>query len=201
MAKENTTKKEIFKTALDLFSRNGFAGTSIRMIAREVGIRESSIYNHFKSKEEILQSLINEYRSVTVSAKLISEELLDDIDNAPLFMKKFCEKILKYWDTPHERKIIRLLMSEHFRDHGEYSFSLRTYFEDLRQIWIMIFQQFIKHKVIKKTDPQLLANEFISYLYVLRIEYLSGIDKSGIREAVASAHKHVDFIWDAIKKD
>ncbi len=201
MPKENTTKKEIFRVALDLFSRNGFAGTSIRMIAREVGIRESSIYNHFKSKEEILQALINEYRNITVSAKLISEELLDDISNPPVFMKKFCEKILKYWDTPHERKIIRLLMLEHFRDHGDYSFSLATYFDDIRQIWVMIFEQFSKHKVIKKIDPNLLANEFISYLYVLRIEFLSGIDKEGIKPAIAAAEKHTDFIWNAIKKD
>lgn len=201
MKKETSTKKEIFRVALDLFSRNGFAGTSIRMIAREVGIRESSIYNHFKSKEEILQSLINEYRSVTVSAKLISEELLEYITNPPYFMKKFCEKILKYWDTPHERKIIRLLMLEHFRDHGEYSFSLTTYFEDLRQIWVMIFEQFIQHGVIKKTNPQLLASEFISYLYVLRIEFLSNADKSDIRSAVLAANKHVEFIWNAIKKD
>ena len=201
MTTENTTKKEIFRAALDLFSRNGFAGTSIRMIAREVGIRESSIYNHFKSKEEILQSLIDEYRSITVSAKLISEELLDDISNPHLFMKNFCRKILEYWDTPHERKIIRLLMLEHFRDHGEFSFSLATYFEDLRQIWVMIFKEFEKHKIIKKTDPQLLANEFISYLYVLRIEFLSGTDKAGLRAAVIAANKHAEFIWKAIKKD
>ncbi len=200
MKKGTDTKKEIFKAALDLFSRNGFAGTSIRMIAREVGIRESSVYNHFSSKEEILQSLINEYRNITVSAKLISEELLDDISNPPVFMKKFCQRILKYWDTPHERKIIRLLMLEHFRDHGDYSFSLATYFDDLRKIWIMIFEQFNKHKVIKNLDPQLLANEFISYLYVLRIEFLSGTDKDGLSEAVQAAEKHVDFIWDSIKR-
>ncbi len=199
--KENTTKKEIFKAALDLFSRNGFAGTSIRMISRQVGIRESSVYNHFKSKEEILQALIEEYRNISVSAKLISEELLDEIENPPVFMKRFCEKILKYWDSPHERKIIRLLMLEHFRDHGEYSFSLATYFEDLRKIWVVIFKQFSNYNVIKKFDPDLLANEFISYLYVLRIEYLSGADKGGLKSSVKAAGNHVDFIWNAIKRD
>ncbi|RMD48206.1 MAG: TetR/AcrR family transcriptional regulator, partial [Ignavibacteria bacterium] len=75
-----------------------------------------------------------------------------------------------------------------------------TYFDDLRKIWIMIFEQFNKHKVIKNLDPQLLANEFISYLYVLRIEFLSGTDKDGLSEAVQAAEKHVDFIWDSIKR-
>ena len=36
-----------------IFSQKGFNGVSVREIAREVGIRESSIYNHYKNKEAI----------------------------------------------------------------------------------------------------------------------------------------------------
>jgi AcrR family transcriptional regulator len=44
--------------ALDGFSRDGFAGTSIRDLARAVGIRESSVYKHFPSKQAILDALV-----------------------------------------------------------------------------------------------------------------------------------------------
>ena len=44
-----TTKEKITETALDLFSQRGYDGVSVRDIARAVGIRESSIYNHFQS--------------------------------------------------------------------------------------------------------------------------------------------------------
>jgi AcrR family transcriptional regulator len=40
------------------FSRAGFAGTSIRDLARTVGIRESSVYKHFASKQAILDALV-----------------------------------------------------------------------------------------------------------------------------------------------
>ena len=53
MAKQNT-KEKIFEVSIDLFSQYGYDGVSIRQIAKEVGIKESSIYNHYPSKESIL---------------------------------------------------------------------------------------------------------------------------------------------------
>ena len=47
-------KEKIFHVSIDLFSKYGYDGVSIRKIASEVGIKESSIYNHYKSKESIL---------------------------------------------------------------------------------------------------------------------------------------------------
>ena len=44
---EKTTKEKIFDVSLELFSQKGFNNTSVREIAREVGIKESSIYNNY----------------------------------------------------------------------------------------------------------------------------------------------------------
>ena len=53
-----TTKEKILCTALELFSQRGYDGVSVRDIARAVGIRESSIYNHFKSKQAIFDGIV-----------------------------------------------------------------------------------------------------------------------------------------------
>ena len=42
-----TTKERIIDQALDLFSRKGYDGVSVRDISGAVGIKESSLYNHF----------------------------------------------------------------------------------------------------------------------------------------------------------
>ena len=47
-------KEKIFEKSIALFSEYGYDGVSIRKIASAVGIKESSIYNHYKSKESIL---------------------------------------------------------------------------------------------------------------------------------------------------
>lgn len=54
-------KEKIFHVSIDLFSKYGYDGVSIRKIASEVGIKESSIYNHYKSKESILDSILDYY--------------------------------------------------------------------------------------------------------------------------------------------
>lgn len=65
MSLEGTThepgrREEILAVALRLFVRDGYAATGIRAIAAEVGIREASIYYHFRSKDEIFGALIEQ---------------------------------------------------------------------------------------------------------------------------------------------
>src|SRR5690554_7789726 len=58
-----TTKELILHTALRLFSKRGYDGVSMRELAAEVGIKASSIYNHFSSKEDIFNSLLTEMQN------------------------------------------------------------------------------------------------------------------------------------------
>ena len=57
------TKEKISLVALRLFSKKGFKGTTIKDIAREVGITEGAIYRHFSSKEEIVNYLLSKISS------------------------------------------------------------------------------------------------------------------------------------------
>ncbi|MHC6591396.1 TetR/AcrR family transcriptional regulator [Arthrobacter sp. C152] len=53
-----TARDEILDAAAELFTTQGFASTSTRSIADAVGIRQSSLYHHFKTKDEILEDLL-----------------------------------------------------------------------------------------------------------------------------------------------
>jgi AcrR family transcriptional regulator len=52
-----STRERILDVALDLFTDQGFDGTSMREIAERLRITKPSIYYHFASKEEILWAL------------------------------------------------------------------------------------------------------------------------------------------------
>ena len=56
----DTSKRRILKTALRLFARHGYAGTSIRMIADAAGISVGLLYNYFPSKTDVLGALFEE---------------------------------------------------------------------------------------------------------------------------------------------
>ena len=54
------TKEQILDAALDLFSVQGYEATSIAQIADAVGLRKASLYSHFASKQDILDTLVDE---------------------------------------------------------------------------------------------------------------------------------------------
>lgn len=51
-------KDLILQKSLELFSNNGFKGTSTRSIANEAGVSEGLIFKHFKSKNGLLRALL-----------------------------------------------------------------------------------------------------------------------------------------------
>jgi AcrR family transcriptional regulator len=53
-----TARDEILDAAAELFTSQGFANTSTRAIAEAVGIRQSSLYHHFGTKDDILGELL-----------------------------------------------------------------------------------------------------------------------------------------------
>jgi AcrR family transcriptional regulator len=54
------TRSKIQDVALRLFIENGYEATSLREIAEEVGVTKAALYYHFKTKDEIVTSLIDD---------------------------------------------------------------------------------------------------------------------------------------------
>ncbi|WP_080834955.1 TetR/AcrR family transcriptional regulator [Cohnella massiliensis] len=61
-------KNEILDAADELFGQKGFEGTSTNDILEKVGIARGTLYHHFKSKEEIMDALIERYGARLLSA-------------------------------------------------------------------------------------------------------------------------------------
>lgn len=54
-------RNEILDAADELFGQKGFDGTSTNDILEKVGIARGTLYHHFKSKEDIMDALIERY--------------------------------------------------------------------------------------------------------------------------------------------
>lgn len=80
-------KEEIIYATLELASIHGLKAVSLSMIADKVGIKKPSLYNHFKSKEEIVSAM---YAFLREQAK--KNEVPDDL--SVLFEGRTLEEIL-----------------------------------------------------------------------------------------------------------
>jgi TetR/AcrR family transcriptional regulator, cholesterol catabolism regulator len=56
---ETTRRREIETVASELFHERGYAGTSVRDIARALDIQGASLYAHVASKEEVLWTIVD----------------------------------------------------------------------------------------------------------------------------------------------
>jgi AcrR family transcriptional regulator len=49
-----TAQSRIITAALDLFTQHGVGGTSLQMIADEIGVTKAAVYHQYKTKDEIV---------------------------------------------------------------------------------------------------------------------------------------------------
>ena len=110
MAKKNT-KEKIFDASIDLFSQYGYTGVSIRQIAKEVGIKESSIYNHYKSKESILESILTYYINETLKEEAPIMQSNDNLDiGFDQFYKEGSDRFISKLSEAKMMKITRIFL-------------------------------------------------------------------------------------------
>lgn len=72
-------RKELTRLAAQLFAQAGFDRTTVRMLAQEMGIKSGSLFHHFRDKQEILASVIEEG---TENALVIAREALARCDSS-----------------------------------------------------------------------------------------------------------------------
>lgn len=86
----DTRKKEIILATLELAANKGLGNVSMNMIADKVGIKKPSLYNHFSSKEELVEVM---YQFLSKEAKKTVN--IGAIDYTTFFVGKSALEILR----------------------------------------------------------------------------------------------------------
>src|SRR5215469_8554296 len=96
------TKEELLQAALTLFAAHGYAGTSVRDIARSVGLSESVLYAHFDGKRAIFDAVFA--RLGRLSAVQVLDELGADRD-PPEVLRSLVAYAMAEWSAPPARQL------------------------------------------------------------------------------------------------
>lgn len=101
------TKEMLLQAALALFAARGYEGTSVRDIARSVGLSESALYAHFSGKRAIFDAVFA--RLGPLSALQVLGDL-DDADADPSgFLRSLVARVMEEWSSPAARQLISLM--------------------------------------------------------------------------------------------
>jgi len=202
-ATEKTTKQKLFETAVDLFSSRGFRGVSIRDISSAVGIKESSFYNHYKSKDELIDAIFEFYKTEFTQIMPPEERVEAILSTMPPdeFLRQGNARFMQRMSVPLIEKIWRILFSEQYRDSRARDLILQEMMELPLAYTELVFTKMIELGLIRRFDPKLLAAEYQYSVAFIFSTFLmldpENPDTNSIEKKLAD---HVSFFWNIIKK-
>ena len=200
------TKDKIFDTALDLFSKKGYDSVSVRTIASEVGIKESSIYNHYSSKKDILMSILNYFEEYFKGNPLDDENIRKLLEENPeefyhqgseMFKQQiFEEKILK---------IMKLIFVQMYQIDEVKEFFLREILGGSTDFWSDVFEILIQKNVIGSDfNPNKLAEMYFGFsmfkLWEIFLKY-DDFPKAEIEIMFDEVEEYHKFLLDSVRAD
>ena len=121
----SVTREKILETALTLFAREGYAGTSMADIAGELGITKGALYRHYAGKRDIFESILRrmEERDAEnaenngVPAEPIERGAAVYGDTEIESIIAYSEEMFRYWtQDPFASAFRRMLTLEQYRD-------------------------------------------------------------------------------------
>ena len=206
MAKKNT-KEKIFDVSIDLFSQYGYDGVSIRQIAKEVGIKESSIYNHYQSKESILESILTYYINEMIREEapvMQSRENLDmDFDE---FYEEGRDRFISKLSEEKMMKITRIFLVESYHNEKIKNFVKEAIIGYAIKGWEELFDLMKEKRFIRKdADIKQLAESFYYYgLFLLYEHFIINYpedDEKFLKDFEERTTNHMKILFNSVKID
>jgi AcrR family transcriptional regulator len=175
------TREKILQTAIDMFSVKGYNDVSIRDITGAIGIKESSLYNHFTSKQQILDEIFGHLVERFESMNIPEEEAARLIEEASPqeFMEMCLMNFRMYFGDPKLIKIWRIISIERFRNKQANDFFIHHFIDYPFEYQAKVFESMMKKGLIAEIDPMVLAREFYSFMLMIYLRYFEVDSEAG----------------------
>ena len=174
--KQEDTKQKILDKALELFSTQGYDSVSVGEIAKAVGIKAPSLYNHFPGKQAIFDAIVEstaaQYEADTDKIDIHVQNAKQDI---PVFTEitadALFEKVRQIFEYSLHNETIsrfrRMMTIEQFRSPELAALYSRRYVERILRYHAGIFRALIASGEICAEDPDALAMMYVSPVLTL----------------------------------
>ncbi|TNE58936.1 MAG: TetR/AcrR family transcriptional regulator [Alphaproteobacteria bacterium] len=173
------TRADILSAAEKLFALNGYAGTSLEKIAREVGVDRALIPYYFKNKSGLYRAIIAE--NVAIVRNRVEQSLFETTsaeDALRTYIRALIEAMSER--TSFTSMIMREHISSAFMNDQESAAELLGFFK----ITQGLLDRGLKEKSFRKVDPHLfhlsLVGSIIYFVTTERFRQSASVDAPGL---------------------
>ena len=182
------TKQRILEKSLELFSTKGYDSVSVGEIAKAVGIKAPSLYNHFPSKQAIFDAIVEStaahYEKDTGRIDIHVQNVKQD---CPTFShipeQALADKVRQiFLYSLHDKQVSqfrRMMTLEQFRSPELAELYSKRYVDRMISYHAAIFRALISYGELRKEDPDTLSTMYVSPVITL----LGICDRQPEREA------------------
>ncbi len=184
------TKERILDVALSMFSTSGYEAVSIRDICGAVGIKESSLYYHFRNKQDILDSLMLKYEDHVSSLLYFLQSA--SVPNCGGFSLDWLDVCFfdQYLFDPFCNRMMRLMLIEQFHNETIREAYERWLFVEPHQIQTSVFAMLAKIGLISEADATQMGHDFFATTTMLTFKYLLNGDLTQERKDAFRKEAH-----------
>lgn len=199
---QTDTRQRILDKALELFSAKGYDAVGVAEIAKAVGIKAPSLYNHFASKQAIFDALVENttarYEKDTDAIDIHVQDVRQDVATfSQITEDALAEKVRQlFLYSLHDdtiRRFRKMMTLEQFRAPELAAYYSQRYVDRVAAYHAALFRTLIARGELQNQDPDTLAIMYVSPVITL----LGVCDREPQREAecLAKLDAHVRLFF------
>jgi AcrR family transcriptional regulator len=148
--------------SIDLFAEKGYDRTSIRDIAKAVGITESAVYRHYESKDAILEAIFDQLVNQVYAPLPLKQGTSEQVS----IFRQILESLPQYiMANPQLVKILRILLYEMNPNERMREFIKREYGVRADEYTEALFRKEMEAGRIRQCDVKALATLVNSFRF------------------------------------
>jgi AcrR family transcriptional regulator len=167
---------KIIQTALEIFSKNGYRGTTMDDIAKELGVSKGALYSYFKSKDDILKEIFQTNHQImreTLCKAVDGQDYLQTMEKAyKLMTEKYHEFVHTSFElfalASHDKNIRNVIREDHEKDVEV----IHDLLQNLKE----------KGKIRTDVDPRILARLVDALFTGIWLNLIMGYDNAEVHE-------------------
>ncbi|MBS2772231.1 MULTISPECIES: TetR/AcrR family transcriptional regulator [Anoxybacillaceae] len=182
-------KDKLMQAAIDLIAERGYHGVTTQEIAAAAGLSEKTLFRHFGSKQNLLESAFDRYHYAAEMNDLFQGGLNGDLYEDLLRISRAYHEIMF-----RNRKMIKISIAE---GHHLPGFRERTHQhpQQLKKLLIDYFTEMEKRGKVIHTDHEQTAVSFMLMHFGAFMNYIDATDTTVLNVSLEQMIQHSVQLW------